>query len=177
MPEDKFTLNQTVVLVGMMGCGKSTIGRRLAQYLGVEFCDIDHVIEKDEDMSVSEIFAKHGEEYFRKLEFEYIKRFLDGDPSIVAVGGGAFINPAIRELIKEKGISVWIHADFDTLLERVSRKKTRPLLEKGDKATILKDLMEKRYPIYELADIKVETGNGNHEVVMHRIIEALNGRA
>ncbi len=173
-PQTTNPLNKTIVLVGLMGCGKSTIGKRLARSLDLPFVDLDNYIEEIAGMSISEIFANHGEPYFRKLELENITKILDGAPAILATGGGAFINPEIRKHIKDKGISVWIKADLPTLLERVSRKNTRPLLESGDKEEILKDLMEKRYPLYEQADITVNTTRGTHEVVLQNIIEAIN---
>ena len=177
MPDHRNRIpDKTIVLIGMMGCGKSTVGRRLAKYLGMPFADLDNVISATEGMSITKIFEEHGEEYFRQKEHDHIEKILDGKPSVLATGGGSFINESIRGLIKNKGISVWIHADFETLLERVSRKNTRPLLEAGNKAEILEDLIEKRYPVYEEADFKVETGNGNHNIVMHKIIEAINGR-
>lgn len=166
--------NKTIALVGLMGCGKSTIGKRLARTLELPFIDLDNYIEEVMDMPVSEIFEKHGEAYFRDLELKSIEKILDGRQVILATGGGAFINDSIRKIIKAKAFSVWINADLTTLLERVSRKNNRPLLENGDKEQILKDLMEKRYPIYEQADITVNTTCGTHEVVLQRIIEAIN---
>lgn len=157
-----------------MGCGKTTIGKRLALRLNVPFIDLDHHIENIERMTVSDIFANKGEPYFRNMELETIKSILDGKPAVMATGGGAFINEEIRNIIKQHGRSVWINADLPTLLERVSRKKTRPLLENGNKEEILKDLMEKRYPIYQQADITVNTNRGSHEHVVQQIIEAIN---
>ena len=164
---------KTIVLVGLMGCGKTAIGKRLAKKLDLPFIDLDHKIEEVEKMSVKDIFAKHGEAYFRKLELETARRILNGGQVVLATGGGAFINDEIRTLIKEKCISIWINADLKTLLERVSGKNTRPLLENGNKEEILKDLMDKRYPIYGQADIIVPTSHGTHEIVLRRIIEAI----
>lgn len=167
------TLPKTVVLVGLMGCGKTAIGTRLAKQLGVPFFDLDHEIEKALGYSVSEIFERFGEPRFRQAEQDIIIRLLEEKPCILASGGGAFIQDEIRKLIKEKAISVWLNADFETLLERVSRKNTRPLLEQGDKGEILKGLMEKRYPIYRQADIAVNSSNGPHTMVVERVIHTL----
>jgi shikimate kinase len=175
--EQSLQIDKTIVLVGLMGCGKSSVGRRLARFLNVPFTDLDNKIESIANMSITEIFAQHGESYFRQLELDTIKNLLDGSPMILATGGGTFINEEIRNIIKENAISIWIKADLATLLERVSRKNTRPLLEKGNKKEILKDLMDKRYPIYEQADITVETCDNSHDIVRKRIIEALNERA
>jgi shikimate kinase len=166
-------VNKTIVLVGLMGAGKTAIGKRLADALGVAFVDTDHLIEEKEGRSISEIFQKEGERHFRHLEREAIRQELAKPPHVLATGGGAFMEADTRALIKEKGLSVWLRAEFETLLERVSRKSTRPLLEKGDKAKILKELMEKRYPVYAEADMVVDTTAGPHEIVVEKIIEAL----
>ena len=164
---------KTIVLVGLMGCGKSAIGKRLAKKIKLPFVDLDTKIEQEAKMPVKEIFEKYGEDYFRKLEVKIAKQVIGDNQVILATGGGAFINDEIRKLIKEKCISVWLKADLDILLKRVSRKRTRPLLENGDKKEILKNLMDKRYPIYEQADITTHTGNETHEVVLRRIMEAV----
>jgi shikimate kinase len=166
-------VNKTIVLVGLMGAGKTAIGKRLADRLGVAFVDTDHLIEEQQGRSISSIFEKEGEGHFRELERSAIRAELEKPPHVLATGGGAFMEAATRALIKEKGMSVWLRADFETLLERVSRKSTRPLLEKGDKAKILKELMEKRYPVYAEADMVVDTTAGPHEIVVDKIIEAL----
>lgn len=174
MSEDNsLQINKTIALVGLMGCGKSTIGKRLARKLSIPFIDLDEAIEEAAGISVTEIFAKHGEPYFRKLELEAAEKILDGKPSVLATGGGAFINEKIRQLIKEKSISIWINADLETLLERVSRRNNRPLLENGDKERILQELMDKRYPIYAQADITVPTSRGTHDIVVRRIMEEI----
>ncbi len=173
MPQEP-KIDKTIVLVGIMGSGKSAIGARLALKLGLPFVDMDKYIEDREGITISEIFEKHGEPYFRGLEREVIDELVAGEPCVLATGGGAFINDEIRALIKKKARSVCIKADFDIILERVSRKNTRPLLEKGDKASILKDLMEKRCPIYEQADIIVDSSEGEHDIVVYRIIEELS---
>lgn len=154
-----------------MGCGKTAIGTRLANQLSLPFFDLDHEIEALLGHSVSDIFEKYGEPHFREAERKIIARLLGGPPCILASGGGAFIQDDIRRLIKERAISVWLKADFDVLLERVSRKKTRPLLERGNKAEILRQLMEKRYPIYAEADITVNSSSGPHLTVVERVVE------
>lgn len=173
-------LNKTISLVGLMGCGKSSTGKRLAKELEVNFCDLDNEIEKREKKSISDIFAQNGEKYFRKREEEVLVDIINQEPCVLATGGGAFINPVIRKKIQENTTSVWLNASFDILLERVSRKKTRPLLEQGDKAQILRSLMDERYPIYKEAHITVECTNSPHyrllvslldELKAHKIIE------
>ncbi len=177
MPQQiKLNPDKIIVLVGLMGCGKSSIGKRLAKALNLQFIDLDNRIEDITGMSITEIFAAHGEAYFRQLELIEIKKILAGKNIVLATGGGAFINEEIRRLIKEISLSIWIKADLNTLLTRVSGRKTRPILENGNKAEILKDLMDKRYPIYAQADVTVNTGNGTHEVVLRKIIEAINAR-
>ena len=166
-------LAKPVVLVGLMGAGKSTIGRRLAQALGLTFTDADHEIVEAAGCSISDIFAIYGETIFRDLEQRVLLRLAGSEPCVIATGGGAFINPAIREAIKDKAISVWLKADLDVLVERTSRRDTRPLLKTGDKGAILKKLMEERYPIYAEADITIDSNAGAHEIVVERIVAAL----
>ncbi len=170
---NRLKLQKPIVLVGLMGAGKSTVGRRLAKELGLEFRDSDHEIEDAAGCSISDIFEIHGEPIFRDVEKRVIKRLLEGEPVVLATGGGAFIQPHIREMISAHGISIWLKAELDVLVERVSRKNTRPLLEKGDKREILSDLMSKRYPIYEQADIVVDSDDGAHEKVVDGIVRAL----
>ena len=167
------TLAKPIVLIGMMGCGKSAIGALLAKELDIPFADADQCIESQMGMPVSQIFEAHGEPYFRQKEYEVIDRLLHENKQVIAVGGGAFIQPSVRTLIKQHATSIWIRAAFDILLERVSRKHHRPLLEKGDKGAILKALMEDRYPVYAEADMIIDTTAGPHEVVVTRIIEQL----
>lgn len=169
-------LKRSVVLVGMMGCGKTAIGSRLAAAIEMPFIDLDNEIEQSENMSINDIFEKYGEDFFRKKERKAIEDILNSKLCILATGGGAFMNFNTRQLIKQLGTSVYIRADYDVLLERVSRKKTRPLLENGDKGKILKDLMDKRCPIYEEADIIVDSSDSIHEDVVNKIIEELGGR-
>lgn len=162
-----------MVLVGLMGAGKSTVGKRLARDLSMDFVDSDNEIVDAAGCSISDIFEIHGETIFRDLEKRVILRLLDHEPCVIATGGGAFINPEIREELKERAISVWLRADLDVLLERVSRRSNRPLLEQGDKREILERLMQERYPIYEQSDLIVDSGLGSHEMVVQAILRKL----
>lgn len=167
-------LDKSLVLVGLMGCGKSAVGRRLARKTGVDFVDLDKEIERLEGMSIVDIFSKKGELYFREKEQEVLSNLFESkEPCILATGGGAFINEQSQKLIKEKAISVWIKADLEILLVRVAKKNTRPLLEKGDKRQILKELMDERYPIYEQADYTVISDERPHEAVMQQIMDVI----
>ena len=157
----------------MMGCGKSAVGERLAAQLAIPFFDVDKEIEKQQEQTIPELFEHHGEAYFRILEREMTSNLMEHGPCIIATGGGAFMNEQTRELILNMAITVWIYGDFEVLYERVSRKDNRPLLESGDKAAILKELMAKRYPVYELAPVKVTTSTGPHEETVQRIINAI----
>ncbi len=166
-------LSRGVVLVGLMGAGKSSVGRRLAKRLGLAFFDADQEIERAADSSIGEIFARHGEEAFRAGERRVIARLLDGPPHILATGGGAFMDPETRAAIRQQVISVWLRADLDVLLERVLRRDNRPLLKQGDPREILSRLMTERDPTYALADITVTSGLGPHEDVVEHIVAAL----
>jgi shikimate kinase len=157
----------------MMGCGKTAIGTRLAKYLGVPFIDADQKIEERASCSVSQIFEYLGEPKFREMEREAIQEVLAGEPCILATGGGAFMQDETRALILEKSLCIWLKAPFEVLLERVSRKKTRPLLEKGDKAEILKKLLEERTPFYEKAHAAVESGPSGHHIVVQAVADAI----
>lgn len=169
-----FNLEKTIVMVGLMGCGKTAIGKRLADELNEPFFDTDQVIEEREQLTIAEIFNKKGEPYFREKEQQVITEFLNSGRCILSIGGGAFLNEELRKVIKEKAISVWIKADLDTLFERVSRKlETRPLLAKGDPKKTLMELMDHRYPVYKTADVNVETTTGPHEIVVKRILQYL----
>lgn len=168
------TLSRTIVLVGLMGAGKTTVGRRLADHLGVGFVDSDIEIESAADLSIPEIFNRFGEEYFRTGETRVISRLLGQSPCILATGGGAFMSADNRTLIKNTGISVWIKADLETLWSRVKGKPGRPLLEKGDGKAALASLLEARYPTYGEADIVVDSLAGApHEAVVDDIVAAL----
>jgi shikimate kinase len=166
-------LTRPVVLVGLMGAGKSTIGRRLARDIGLEFVDSDTEISQAAGCSISDIFEIYGEAIFRDLEKRVLLRLLSGEPAVIATGGGAFMNTEIREAILGKAISVWLKADVDTLVERVSRRDTRPLLKTGDKRATLERLMTERHPVYAEADIVIESDDGAHEKVVKKIIKRL----
>ncbi len=170
-------LPRPVVLVGLMGAGKSTIGRRLATALGLNFVDSDQEIVEAAGCSISDIFEIHGETIFRDLEQRVLHRLLAGEVCVIATGGGAFINPDLRAAIQEKGISVWLKADLGVLLERVSRRDTRPLLKSGDKTAILSRLMDERYPIYAESHIVIDSNAGVHETVVDAIVSALREKA
>jgi len=166
-------LSKPVVLVGLMGAGKSTVGRRLAASLGTTFVDSDQEIVEAAGCSISDIFEIYGEEIFRDLEQRIVSRLLSGKPCIIATGGGAYMQAPIREEIAAKGISIWLRAELDVLLERVSRRDTRPLLKTGDKGEIMKKLMEERYPIYAQADLTIDSNIGPHDAVVEDIVRAL----
>lgn len=166
-----------IVLVGLMGAGKSCIGRRLAARLKRPFLDADHEIEKAAGCSIPEIFERHGEEAFRDGERRVIKRLLSAkEPHIIATGGGAYMDPATREAIARTAISVWLRADLEVLLRRTARRDNRPLLKQGDPRKILSDLIEKRHPFYGLADLTVESQDGPPEVTVERVLQALRDK-
>ena len=167
-------LDRPVVLVGMMGVGKSTVGRKLATLLHLNFCDADDAIEEAAQMSVSEIFERFGEDYFRDGERRVIARLIDGGPAVIATGGGAFVQEDTRALILERGIAVWLDADVDTLLDRVRRKDTRPLLRDGDPREIITRLKAAREPAYAEAPIHVASGGGPHGDTVARIVQELD---
>jgi len=159
-----------IVLVGMMGAGKSSIGRRLATRLSIPLVDADTEIESAAGMSIPEIFQKHGEPYFRAGEARVIARLLDGGPSVLATGGGAVMDPHTRELIVEKGISIWLNADLDVLVKRTKRRNDRPLVEK------IKELMPLRVPFYAQSDIVVHSRDEPHDTIVDEIMGALAKR-
>lgn len=165
--------SRPVVLVGLMGVGKSTIGRRLAKKIGWKFVDSDEEIEAAAGCSVADIFSMHGEPIFRDLEKRVITRLLSGEPMVLATGGGAWMQDGVREIIKEKATSVWLRADLDVLIDRVNKRNTRPLLEKGDKRTIMQKLMDDRYPVYAKADLVVDSNKGPHERVVELVLKTL----
>jgi shikimate kinase len=170
-------LEKTVVLVGMMGAGKTSVGRRLAQALGVPFKDADAEIEAAAGCTINDIFARYGEATFRDGERKVLARLLAEAPHVLATGGGAFIDHETRERIRQDGISVWLRADVDLLLERVGRRETRPLLAQGDPRATLSRLLGERAPVYAQADIIVDSDAGPHDVVVKRILDALKDRA
>lgn len=159
---------RSIVLVGMMGAGKSSIGRRLATRLGVPFVDADTEIESAAGMTIPEIFAKHGEPYFRAGEARVIARILDHGPQVLATGGGAVMDPHTRALIRDKGVSVWLKADLDVLLKRTKRRTNeRPLAEK------IKELLPQREPFYAEADVVVQSRDEPHDTIVDEIVAAL----
>ncbi|MEO1189499.1 MAG: shikimate kinase [Pseudomonadota bacterium] len=164
---------RTIALVGLMGAGKSTVGRRLAERLGRRFYDSDNEIEKAAGLSVADIFSLHGEEEFRRGEFQVLKRLLDEKPHILATGGGAYLNPETRQMMREKAVTVWLNADLETLWKRVSRRNHRPLLRRPDAKEVLSNLFDERRPIYELADLTVHSVDGPHSKTVTAIIKAL----
>lgn len=165
---------RSIVLVGMMGVGKSSIGRRLAARLAVPFVDADSEIEKAADMSIPDIFARHGEPYFRSGEARVIGRLLDNGPQVLATGGGAFMNEATRAAIKAKGVSIWLSAEFDVLVRRIAKRKNdRPMLATDDPAETLRQLLKVREPIYALADITVQSRETPHDSIVGEIVTAL----
>ncbi len=151
--------DRNLVLVGLMGAGKSVIGKLLAQYTGLPFVDTDDEIVAAAQMPITEIFAQYGEPEFRALESRVVKRVLQEGPQIVSTGGGAFMNDETRENILQSALSLWLNADYDVLWARVSKRSTRPLLQQPNPQKILRDLMDERYPIYRLADISVKSRN------------------
>lgn len=170
----KSRLARPIALVGLMGCGKTTVGGRVAKLLGAPFRDADAEIVAAAGLTIPEIFEKHGEAEFRRGEERVIARLLTEAPMILATGGGAFMSPATRAAIKAAGGAVWLHADLETLMERTGRRDTRPLLKNGNPREILSGLMDQRYPIYAEADIRVEsTLSGSADDVAKSIVAAL----
>jgi len=167
---------RSLVLVGMMGAGKSSIGRKLASKLGLPFVDADAEIEQAAGMSISDIFAKHGESYFRAGETRVIARLLDGGPQVLATGGGAFMNAESRAAIRAKGISIWLKADYDVLMRRIKRRSDRPMLKTDDPAGTLKHLLKERDPVYAEADVTVHSREVPHETIITEILAALAPR-
>jgi shikimate kinase len=161
---------RSIVLVGMMGAGKSSIGRRLASRLGIPFIDADAEIESAAGMTIPEIFEKHGEPYFRAGEARVIARLLDNGPQVLATGGGAVMDPQTRALIVQKGISIWLKADIDVLLKRTKRRNDRPLVEK------IKDLLPVREPIYAQANIIIHSRDEPHDTIIDEIMGELPKR-
>src|SRR5580658_118274 len=167
---------RSIVLVGMMGAGKSSIGRRLAARLAVPFIDADAEIEQAADMTIAEIFEAHGEPYFRAGEARVIARLLDQGPQVLATGGGAFMNEQTRANIRDKGISVWLKADLEVLTRRVRRRNDRPLLKTADPVATLTNLLAERDPIYGEADITVLSRDISHDVIVDEIVTAVCGK-
>lgn len=168
--------NRSVVLVGMMGAGKSSVGRRLAQTLDLPFADADAEIEQAAGMSIPDIFATHGEAYFRAGETRVIARLIEEGPKVLATGGGAWLNPETRARVAEAGVSVWLKAEIDVLLKRVRKRSNRPLLATSDPEATLRALAEARYPLYAEADLTIVSRDAPHEQVIADVLEALAGR-
>jgi shikimate kinase len=164
---------RTIALVGLMGVGKSSVGRRLGLALGLPFVDADSEVETAAGRSIPEIFAAYGEPAFRDGERRVIARLLDGEPHVLATGGGAFVNDETRALIKTKAISIWLKADLEVLARRVGRKENRPLVSGRDPLTVLQEQAAIRYPFYGEADITVQTGDTPHQEAVVAIVEAL----
>lgn len=166
---------RNVVFVGLMGAGKSAIGRMVAQQLKVSFIDTDVEIERVSRMTIAELFATYGEEEFRALETRVIKRLLRGGPKVISTGGGAFINDNTRRHITRGGISLWLKADLDVLWERVNKRDHRPLLKTENPKATLAALMEKRYPIYAEADLTIESRDVRKEIIVTEVLAAIAG--
>jgi shikimate kinase len=168
-----FTPRRTIVLVGLMGAGKTRVGRRLAARLNLPFFDSDVEIETAAGETIEEIFAKRGERVFREGERRVIARLLARPVHVLATGGGAFMDPETRMSIARRGVSLWLRADLDILVARVSRRNNRPLLQQGNPREILARLIERRYPIYAEADLLIDSGEGVPETTVTRAIAAL----
>jgi shikimate kinase len=165
---------RSIVLVGMMGAGKSSIGRRLASRLNIPFVDADTEIERAAGMSIADIFARHGEADFRSGEARVIARLLDGGPQVLATGGGAVMNADTRAAIKAKGVSIWLTAEVDVLMRRIhKRKHERPMLQAADPAARLRELLAQREPVYGLSDLTVQSREVPHEAIVTEIVAAL----
>ncbi|MGO9740966.1 MAG: shikimate kinase, partial [Roseiarcus sp.] len=167
---------RSIVLVGMMGAGKTAVGKRIAQRLHLPFADADAEIEAGARMTIPEIFERFGEPYFRDGERKVIARLLDEGQKVLATGGGAFMNASTRDRIAQKGVSIWLKPEFEVLLRRVKKRSNRPLLQTADPAATLRRLLDERSPTYALADLTVETRDGPHEAVVDAIIDALRRR-
>ena len=172
-PSPTFRVQKTVALVGLMGVGKTSIGRRLAKRLGVPFVDADTEIETAAGATIEEIFQRHGETAFREGERRVMVRLLDNPPHVLATGGGAFMDPSTRTLIRERAISVWLRADLELMLARVARRNNRPLLKAGDPRTVLERLIAERYPVYGEAEIAVDSVDGPPEATVDQVMAAL----
>jgi shikimate kinase len=165
---------RAIVLVGLMGAGKTTVGRRLAEKLDVPFVDADHEIELAAGKTVAEIFSDHGEPYFREGERKVIARLLENGAQILATGGGAFMNPETRGNIRAQGVSVWLKADLALLMKRVKKRSDRPLLRNDDPEGVMRKLMDARYPVYGEADITVESRDAAHSSMVAEVVKALS---
>ncbi|GAC1044109.1 shikimate kinase [Rhizobium sp. No.120] len=167
---------RNLVFVGLMGAGKSVIGRSVAQQLGLPFVDTDAEIERVSRMTIAELFAAYGEQEFRALETRVIKRLLKGGPRVVSTGGGAFINESTRLHVKRGSLSVWLKADLDVLWDRVNKRDTRPLLKTENPKQTLENLMNARYPIYAEADITVQSRDVGKDIMVNEVLAAIAER-
>jgi shikimate kinase len=165
--------SRSIVLVGMPGCGKSAIGRRLAPRLGLPFVDADEEIERAAGKPITEIFADHGEAYFRDGERRVIARLLASGPQVLATGGGALMSEETRDSIRRSGISVWVKADLPILVRRVSKRSTRPLFHGRDAEAVMRELIAERHPVFATADVTVDSRDVQHETIVAEILEAL----
>ncbi|MGQ2909939.1 MAG: shikimate kinase [Aliihoeflea sp.] len=167
---------KTLVLVGLMGAGKTSVGRKLAQTLQLPFADSDHEIESVSRMTVPELFEAYGEVEFRALEQRVVTRLIADGPAVIGTGGGAFMNADTRAAIRANGISIWLKADLDTLMDRVARRQNRPLLKNSDPRAVMRKLMEDRYPVYGEADVTIVSRDARHGTIAAEIIEAVDAR-
>lgn len=167
---------KTLVLVGLMGAGKTSVGRKLAQTLQLPFADSDHEIENVSRMTVPELFEAYGEVEFRALEQRVVTRLVADGPAVIGTGGGAFMNADTRAAIRANGISIWLKADLDTLMERVARRQNRPLLKASDPRAVMRKLMEDRYPVYGEADVTIVSRDARHATIAAEIIKAVDGK-
>ncbi|RIJ18041.1 shikimate kinase [Henriciella mobilis] len=166
--------DRTIALVGLMGAGKSTVGKRLADRLNRQFYDSDNEIEKAAGLSISDIFTLHGEAEFRRGERRVLERLLNEEPHVLATGGGAYLDPETRDLLREKAVTIWLNADLETLWRRVSRRGHRPLLKAENPKGVLSRLLTERTPIYEQADLVVRSEEGPHKATVESILRALD---
>ncbi|MCA3560341.1 MAG: shikimate kinase [Aestuariivirga sp.] len=162
-----------IVLVGLMGAGKTSVGRRLAEKLGIPFVDADQEIEAAAGKSIKDIFADHGEPYFREGERRVIQRLIGNGAQVLATGGGAYMNDETRQRIRESGISVWLRATLPILMKRVLKRQDRPLLQNEDPEAVMRGLIDKRYPVYALADVTVESRDVQHGQMVNDVVRAL----
>lgn len=174
LPSPRPPSERSIVLVGLMGVGKSTVGRRLARRLGLPFVDSDEEIERAADHEIKEIFDRFGEASFRDGERRVIRRLIAGERKVIATGGGAFIDDETRALILDTCVAIWLDAEAETLAKRVSRRNHRPLLAGKDPLPFLRDLAEVRSPVYSQAHVRVSSGPGPHEQIVERIVRALS---
>lgn len=165
--------NRSIVFVGLMGAGKTAIGRRVAKTLGLAFIDSDHEIETVSRMTIPELFEHYGEPEFRALEQRVILRILENGPLVLSTGGGAYMNEQTRNAIADHAVSIWLKADLDTLMERVAKKQNRPLLKAADPRAVMQRLMDERYPVYAKADATVATRQERKEVIADEVVAAL----